>query len=303
MKSYLLFIFVLFPVFAISQEEVGFERMDFTPVTPDSLLNMKVLHYAQDLGYIDGSVDNTYDVATFFIVRSIISKQLKMDIYLFSFPSQVSHSSWGIAIKQGNDYCLYNYSYLPSAVLKVIHLMQWDKSVYTPVILSIYDLLSCSSECDMELRCEFRKKAKYYYSIFNWVHIFKMNDFDYSRRSQTYCSVYNPTDALDLVDNLNHETNRQITQWIITSYGKELSYKVYKIFDTEKKSLYLIEIEKDFHKEYDFLFKGECYEFYQTKDLFIPIMYTLRTFLKQNHKMLFKGIECLCLSWLYYYST
>lgn len=304
MRNYLLFIFLLFSIFVFSQEEINQKRMHFASITPDSLLNMKVLHYAQELGYIDRGIQKTYDTATFFIVHSIISKGIKLDIYLFSFPSQLSHSPWGIAIKWKNDYFLYNYSYLPSAILKVIYLTQWDKSAYIPAILSIYDLLSCSPEDGTETKYELKEKARYYYYISNWIHIFKMNDFDYLQRSKTYCLTYNPTTSLDLVNNLSYEENKQITQWIQISYGKKFSYKAYRIFNTKRSSLYLIEIERDFHKEYDFLFKKEeFYDFYQINGSFIPIMYTLKSFFNRNDEALFKGIECLCLSWLYYYSV
>lgn len=47
-----------------------------------------------------------------------------------------------------------------------------------------------------------------------------------------------------------------------TSYGKDFPYKVYKVFNTKKESLYLIEVDRSYHKEYDFLFvKGENYVF------------------------------------------
>lgn len=304
MKYCLFFIFLLFSPSVFSQEEVNLERVNFAPITPDSLLNMKVLHYAQELGYIDDDPRSTYDAATFFIIRSIVSNDSKMDIYLFSFPSQLSHSPWGIAIKYENDYFLYNYSYLAPAILKIIHFTQWGSATYIPAILSIYDLLSCAPEDGAEVKYELRGKARYYYYISNWVHIFKMNDFVYSRRSKKYCLTYNPAASLNLANNLGHEGDKQITQWIQTTYGKKFEYKAYNIFNAKKKSLYLIEIEGDFHKEYDFLFETEeRYDFYQVNNSFIPIMYALKSFFKEDNEALLKSIECLCLSYLYYYST
>jgi hypothetical protein len=39
-----------------------------TAIVPDSLLNMKVLHYAQELKYVDKDAQqDTYDAASFFI--------------------------------------------------------------------------------------------------------------------------------------------------------------------------------------------------------------------------------------------
>ena len=38
-----------------------------TAIVPDSLLNMKVLHYAQELKYVDKDAQqDTYDAASFF---------------------------------------------------------------------------------------------------------------------------------------------------------------------------------------------------------------------------------------------
>ena len=94
-----------------------------TAIVPDSLLNMKVLHYAQELKYVDKDAQqDTYDAASFFIINSINSKDLKIDTYLFSFPSQLSYSPLGIAIKHKNDYFLYIYGYLTLAILKIMHL-------------------------------------------------------------------------------------------------------------------------------------------------------------------------------------
>lgn len=81
-------------------------------------------------------------------------------------------------------------------------------------------------------------------------------------------------------------------------------YKVYKVFNTKKESLYLIEVDRSYHKEYDFLFvKGENYVFYQINNSFIPIMYVLKSFFKRNNETLLKSIECLSLAWLYYHAN
>ena len=135
MKERILFIFLLFSISAFSQEKASMGTIKLTAIVPDSLLNMKVLHYAQELKYVDKDAQqDTYDAASFFIINSINSKDLKIDTYLFSFPSQLSYSPLGIAIKHKNDYFLYSYGYLPLAILKIMHLSQQDSSVYTSVI-------------------------------------------------------------------------------------------------------------------------------------------------------------------------
>lgn len=107
-----------------------------------------------------------------------------------------------------------------------------------------------------------------------------------------------------LVKKIKNEDSEQITQWIQTSYGKDFPYKVYKVFNTKKESLYLIEVDRSYHKEYDFLFvKGENYVFYQINNSFIPIMYVLKSFFKRNNETLLKSIECLSLAWLYYHAN
>lgn len=155
-----------------------------------------------------------------------------------------------------------------------------------------------------ELKHELIGQTKYYYNIVNWVHVFKMKDFDYWQHSNAYCPTYNPTASLFLVKKIKNEDSEQITQWIQTSYGKDFPYKVYKVFNTKKESLYLIEVDRSYHKEYDFLFvKGENYVFYQINNSFIPIMYVLKSFFKRNNETLLKSIECLSLAWLYYHAN
>lgn len=101
-----------------------------------------------------------------------------------------------------------------------------------------------------------------------------MKDFDYWQHSNAYCPTYNPTASLFLVKKIKNEDSEQITQWIQTSYGKDFPYKVYKVFNTKKESLYLIEVDRSYHKEYDFLFvKGENYVFYQINNSFILLLY------------------------------
>lgn len=302
MKERILFIFLLFSISAFSQEKASMGTIKLTAIVPDSLLNMKVLHYAQELKYVDKDAQqDTYDAASFFIINSINSKDLKIDTYLFSFPSQLSYSPLGIAIKHKNDYFLYSYGYLPLAILKIMHLSQQDSSVYTSVIHSMYNLLQYASKEGIELKHELIGQTKYYYNIVNWVHVFKMKDFDYWQHSNAYCPTYNPTASLFLVKKIKNEDSEQITQWIQTSYGKDFPYKVYKVFNTKKESLYLIEVDRSYHKEYDFLFvKGENYVFYQINNSFIPIMYVLKSFFKRNNETLLKSIECLSLAWLYY---
>ena len=139
-----------------------------TAIVPDSLLNMKVLHYAQELKYVDKDAQqDTYDAASFFIINSINSKDLKIDTYLFSFPSQLSYSPLGIAIKHKNDYFLYSYGYLPLAILKIMHLSQQDSSVYTSVIHSMYNLLQYASKEGIELKHELIGQTKYTQCIYN----------------------------------------------------------------------------------------------------------------------------------------
>ena len=185
-----------------------------------------------------------------------------------------------------------------------MHLSQQDSSVYTSVIHSMYNLLQYASKEGIELKHELIGQTNYYYNIVNWVHVFKMKDFDYWQHSNAYCPTYNPTASLFLVKKIKNEDSEQITQWIQTSYGKDFPYKVYKVFNTKKESLYLIEVDRSYHKEYDFLFvKGENYVFYQINNSFIPIMYVLKSFFKRNNETLLKSIECLSLAWLYYHAN
>lgn len=53
MKERILFIFLLFSISAFSQEKASMGTIKLTAIVPDSLLNMKVLHYAQELKYVD----------------------------------------------------------------------------------------------------------------------------------------------------------------------------------------------------------------------------------------------------------
>lgn len=80
MKERILFIFLLFSISAFSQEKASMGTIKLTAIVPDSLLNMKVLHYAQELKYVDKDAQqDTYDAASFFIINSINSKDLKID--------------------------------------------------------------------------------------------------------------------------------------------------------------------------------------------------------------------------------
>lgn len=286
-----------------SQEEINLKKMDLTSVVPDSLLNIKVLHYAQELEYLDRNVQpDMYDTAVFYLVDSIISKDVKVDIYLFSFPSQLSHSPWGIAIKHANDYFLYTYAHLPAAISKIIRIIQPDSSVYASAISSIYRLLHYGAEDGIELKCELKKKVRYYYNIINWVYTFEKNDLDRLQHFKSYSSMCNPAASLSLMENLKDKENKQIEQWIQTSYGGCFPYKIYRVSNTKKKQLYLIETERNHHKEYDFLFeKVRKYDFYQIDNSFVPIMDTLKNFWGQDNGALFKSIECLSLVFLYYY--
>ncbi len=68
MKERILFIFLLFSISAFSQEKASMGTIKLTAIVPDSLLNMKVLHYAQELKYVDKDAQqDTYDAASFFI--------------------------------------------------------------------------------------------------------------------------------------------------------------------------------------------------------------------------------------------
>ena len=70
MKERILFIFLLFSVSAFSQEKASMGTIKLTAIVPDSLLNMKVLHYAQELKYVDKDAQqDTYDAASFFIIN------------------------------------------------------------------------------------------------------------------------------------------------------------------------------------------------------------------------------------------
>ena len=70
MKERILFIFLLFSISAFSQEKASMGTIKLTAIVPDSLLNMKVLHYAQELKYVDKDAQqDTYDAASFFIIN------------------------------------------------------------------------------------------------------------------------------------------------------------------------------------------------------------------------------------------
>ena len=72
MKERILFIFLLFSISAFSQEKASMGTIKLTAIVPDSLLNMKVLHYAQELKYVDKDAQqDTYDAASFFRGRKI----------------------------------------------------------------------------------------------------------------------------------------------------------------------------------------------------------------------------------------
>ena len=92
MKERILFIFLLFSISAFSQEKASMGTIKLTAIVPDSLLNMKVLHYAQELKYVDKDAQqDTYDAASFFIINSINSKDRYLPVlfpistFLFSF--------------------------------------------------------------------------------------------------------------------------------------------------------------------------------------------------------------------------
>jgi len=71
MKGRILFIFLLFSISVFSQEKASIGKIKLTAIVPDSLLNMKVLHYAQELRYVDKDAQqDTYDAASFFIIDS-----------------------------------------------------------------------------------------------------------------------------------------------------------------------------------------------------------------------------------------
>lgn len=300
MKRHLYFIYLLISTSIYAQKEIIHERMNFVSTTPDSILSTKVLHYAKELGYIDAATQSSYDTGTFLKIRSIESNNIRMEIYLFSFPSQLSHISWGIAIKQEKDYKLYTYGKLPLAILDIANFGLSEKSAHNPAISSIYDILSCLSEDESELKCELRDKARYHYHISNWIRIFKMNYFGNSQLTQIPCLANNPTDPLNLANDLGYEKNKLITDWILTSYGKEYKHKVYTVFHSKRKSLYLIETERHSNKDFDYLFeRGKQYDLYQMNNSFIPIMHILKSFFKKNNDALLTSIKCLCLSTLY----
>ena len=81
MKERILFIFLLFSISAFSQEKASMGTIKLTAIVPDSLLNMKVLHYAQELKYVDKDAQqDTYDAASFFIINSINSNDFALRI-------------------------------------------------------------------------------------------------------------------------------------------------------------------------------------------------------------------------------
>ena len=62
---------------------------------------------------------------------------------------------------------------------------------------------------------------------------------------------------------------------------EKISYKVYKVFNTKKESLYLIEVDRSYHKEYDFLFvKGEKLRFLPNQQLIYSNYVCFKEFLQ-----------------------
>ena len=92
MKEIILFIFLLFSISAFSQEKASMGTIKLTAIVPDSLLNMKVLHYAQELKYVDKDAQqDTYDAASLFNKNTINNKDLKIETYLFSLTTQLNN--------------------------------------------------------------------------------------------------------------------------------------------------------------------------------------------------------------------
>ena len=95
MKERILFIFLLFSISAFSQEKASMGTIKLTAIVPDSLLNMKVLHYAQELKYVDKDAQqDTYDAASFFYHKFYKFQRFKdrylpvlfpISTFLFSF--------------------------------------------------------------------------------------------------------------------------------------------------------------------------------------------------------------------------
>ena len=102
----------------------------------------------------------------------------------------------------------------------------------------MYNLLQYASKEGIELKHELIGQTKYYYNIVNWVHVFKMKDFDYWQHSNAYCPTYNPTASLFLVKKIKNEDSEQITNGF-----KHLMEKIFHIRFTKylirRKNLYI----------------------------------------------------------------
>lgn len=290
-------ILLFFPIAIFSQVNLDWRKIHFKSVMPDSLLERKVIERAWELEYLEKDTSClAYDAATFFHVCSISDKDVKMDIYLFSFPTQSTHAPWGIAIRYMNDCFLFHYTHIAAAVWKIMDLIENRNYLYPSAISSIYKLLSCASDYGIEMMCEEKEDVRYCFYVANKNRIKRICD------NSLLTDKCSPVKALHLICDKNLASNTRILQWLYEFYGRKFDYNAYKLCFIDGKALYLIESYNGLYKEYGFLFieKG-AYSFYQTRDLFIPLMRILKNFMGENIEGLVKSAKCLSLCCLYYY--
>ena len=119
---FLIIMFMLFPHSIFSQyiiDEFDRQKLEKLCVIPDSLLNIAILNDAKAKSYINDEIieSGNYDVAEVYLIRNITDKQMTLNVYLFTIPSTLCHSDWGIIIEKNECISIYSsYPKLASAI-------------------------------------------------------------------------------------------------------------------------------------------------------------------------------------------
>jgi len=301
--------FMLFPHSIFSQyiiDEFDRQKLEKLCVIPDSLLNIAILNDAKAKSYINDEIieSGNYDVAEVYLIRNITDKQMTLNVYLFTIPSTLCHSDWGIIIEKNECISIYSsYPKLASAIWNLCNIAEkrMNAKFSSLIIKTIYDILSYTS-LDIEMKDEKFGNSTYYYTISNWVHIFIKNEYNY--RGIIYNTEYNPVKILRMHPiSIDLSLRQEIKSWIQITYKTDVPYQIYKIQQyNHNKALYLLETEQHCNKTYDLIFRNKNeYTIYQLDDTYIPLMYKLRKCLKNNKMDLLNAVKVISLSNMYYY--
>lgn len=308
-QLYFTIILLFFPIWGLSQSDEFFDRKKMSDllVKPDSLLNISIMNYAKEKGYLqDRDIQaGGYDSAEVYLIKQA-EAGAALDIYLFTIPSYSSHPDWGILIKTGNDIVIYSTDMeLAPVVLKLCDMAGDGGHAFSSRFISetVYKILSYVN-LNTEIKHECFDNNIYYYQISDWVHIFKKNEADYvGLWKKAYNKKYDPVEMLKMKSVSPYPIlNNHIKSWIRTSYKREIPYQLYQVSpSSHTRGVYFVETNHGCNKSYDLLFReDDKYIFYRIDNLFIPLLHELKGYIKEESTLL-HAMKTISLSYMYYY--